>query len=244
MQSASVAPQEELDADQRPVAWGAAELERPAQGLYPVAEADEARAAGGIGTVCGVVANLQVQAVATLEMDGTNIVGLLNECEARQLIEWRRSPEDRRRRRGTAREGRVRAVSGRGRGAWRARRNPARDALQPASAGGRRHHGELHCSHRRLGNPARRAREQELREPAHAARAELAGLDDGVVWPRGRAPIDQLRAVGRASAFQLQSDPNDGYAHSPTRAPPLTYTYTVSGSASRRAGRPRRQAAR
>jgi DNA-binding MarR family transcriptional regulator len=38
-----------------------------------------------------------VQAVATLEMDGTNIVGLLNELEARQLIERRRSPEDRRR---------------------------------------------------------------------------------------------------------------------------------------------------
>ena len=38
-----------------------------------------------------------MQAVATLEMDGTNIVGLLNELEARQLIERRRSPEDRRR---------------------------------------------------------------------------------------------------------------------------------------------------
>ena len=92
-----MAPQEELDADQRPVACGAAELERPAQGLYPVAEADEARAAGGIGTACAVVANLQMRAVATLEMDGTNIVGLLNELEARQLIERRRSPEDRRR---------------------------------------------------------------------------------------------------------------------------------------------------
>ena len=34
---------------------------------------------------------------ATLEMDGTNIVGLLNALEARQLIERRRSPEDRRR---------------------------------------------------------------------------------------------------------------------------------------------------
>jgi DNA-binding MarR family transcriptional regulator len=30
-------------------------------------------------------------------MDGTNIVGLLNELEARKLIERRRSPEDRRR---------------------------------------------------------------------------------------------------------------------------------------------------
>jgi MarR family transcriptional regulator, lower aerobic nicotinate degradation pathway regulator len=34
---------------------------------------------------------------ATLEMDGTNIVGLLNELEAGNLIERRRSPEDRRR---------------------------------------------------------------------------------------------------------------------------------------------------
>src|ERR1700730_4122342 len=34
---------------------------------------------------------------ATLEMDGTNIVGLLNELEAVNLIERRRSPEDRRR---------------------------------------------------------------------------------------------------------------------------------------------------
>ena len=38
------------------------------------------------------------QALAvTLEMDGTNIVGLLNELEAEDLIERRRSPEDRRR---------------------------------------------------------------------------------------------------------------------------------------------------
>ena len=34
---------------------------------------------------------------ATLEMDGTNIVGLLNELEAQNLIERRRSPQDRRR---------------------------------------------------------------------------------------------------------------------------------------------------
>ena len=34
---------------------------------------------------------------ATLEMDGTNIVGLLNELEAEDLIERRRSPKDRRR---------------------------------------------------------------------------------------------------------------------------------------------------
>jgi DNA-binding MarR family transcriptional regulator len=34
---------------------------------------------------------------ATLDMDGTNIVGLLNELEAGKLIERRRSPEDRRR---------------------------------------------------------------------------------------------------------------------------------------------------
>ncbi|MCI2424068.1 MarR family winged helix-turn-helix transcriptional regulator [Saccharopolyspora sp. K220] len=38
------------------------------------------------------------QALAkTLEMDGTNIVGLLNDLEAERLIERRRSPEDRRR---------------------------------------------------------------------------------------------------------------------------------------------------
>ncbi|HEV7565066.1 MAG TPA: MarR family winged helix-turn-helix transcriptional regulator [Microbacteriaceae bacterium] len=34
---------------------------------------------------------------STLMMDGTNIVGLLNELEAEQLIERRRSPQDRRR---------------------------------------------------------------------------------------------------------------------------------------------------
>lgn len=34
---------------------------------------------------------------ATLEMDGTNIVGLLNELEAKHLIQRRRSPKDRRR---------------------------------------------------------------------------------------------------------------------------------------------------
>jgi len=34
---------------------------------------------------------------ATLGMDGTNIVGLLNELEAENLVERRRSPEDRRR---------------------------------------------------------------------------------------------------------------------------------------------------
>jgi DNA-binding MarR family transcriptional regulator len=38
------------------------------------------------------------QALATtLAMDGTNIVGLLNELEADKLVERRRSPEDRRR---------------------------------------------------------------------------------------------------------------------------------------------------
>src|SRR5207248_11474822 len=33
----------------------------------------------------------------TLQMDGTNVVGLLNELEADDLIERRRSPQDRRR---------------------------------------------------------------------------------------------------------------------------------------------------
>jgi DNA-binding MarR family transcriptional regulator len=38
------------------------------------------------------------QALAkTLEMDGTNVVGLLNDLEADNLVERRRSPEDRRR---------------------------------------------------------------------------------------------------------------------------------------------------
>jgi DNA-binding MarR family transcriptional regulator len=38
------------------------------------------------------------QALAgTLDIDGTNIAGLLNELEAEKLIERRRSPEDRRR---------------------------------------------------------------------------------------------------------------------------------------------------
>jgi len=39
----------------------------------------------------------QQSLAARLEMDGTNIVGLLNELEAEKLIERRRSPEDRRR---------------------------------------------------------------------------------------------------------------------------------------------------
>ncbi|WFE38259.1 MarR family winged helix-turn-helix transcriptional regulator [Micromonospora sp. WMMD998] len=34
---------------------------------------------------------------ATLQLDGTNVVGLLNELEAAGLVERRRSPEDRRR---------------------------------------------------------------------------------------------------------------------------------------------------
>ncbi|MDG4807663.1 MarR family winged helix-turn-helix transcriptional regulator [Micromonospora sp. WMMD1120] len=46
------------------------------------------RAGGGTGQ----------QALATiLEMDSTNIVGLLNDLEAKGLVERRRSPEDRRR---------------------------------------------------------------------------------------------------------------------------------------------------
>ena len=44
-----------------------------------------------------VLAPLQQALSTTLEMDGTNIVGLLNELEAEDLIERRRSPEDRRR---------------------------------------------------------------------------------------------------------------------------------------------------
>jgi DNA-binding MarR family transcriptional regulator len=39
----------------------------------------------------------QQSLATTLAMDGTNIVGLLNELEAEKLIERRRSPDDRRR---------------------------------------------------------------------------------------------------------------------------------------------------
>jgi DNA-binding MarR family transcriptional regulator len=39
----------------------------------------------------------QQRLASMLEMDGTNVVGLLNELEAEALIERRRSPEDRRR---------------------------------------------------------------------------------------------------------------------------------------------------
>ena len=49
-------------------------------------------------TVLRVLGSTTQQALATtLAMDGTNIVGLLNELEADDLIERRRSPEDRRR---------------------------------------------------------------------------------------------------------------------------------------------------
>jgi DNA-binding MarR family transcriptional regulator len=49
-------------------------------------------------TVLRVLGGTTQQALATtLAMDGTNIVGLLNELEADELIERRRSPEDRRR---------------------------------------------------------------------------------------------------------------------------------------------------
>jgi DNA-binding MarR family transcriptional regulator len=49
-------------------------------------------------TVLRVRGGSTQQALATtLAMDGTNIVGLLNELEAEKLIERRRSPEDRRR---------------------------------------------------------------------------------------------------------------------------------------------------
>ncbi|MDX6205914.1 MAG: MarR family transcriptional regulator, lower aerobic nicotinate degradation pathway regulator [Frankiales bacterium] len=49
-------------------------------------------------TVLRVRGGSTQQALATtLAMDGTNIVGLLNELEADKLIERRRSPDDRRR---------------------------------------------------------------------------------------------------------------------------------------------------
>ncbi|MEU7926339.1 MarR family winged helix-turn-helix transcriptional regulator [Micromonospora sp. NPDC049801] len=46
------------------------------------------RAGGGIS---------QQSLAGTLEMDSTNIVGLLNDLEAKDLVERRRSPQDRRR---------------------------------------------------------------------------------------------------------------------------------------------------
>ncbi|WP_410810039.1 MarR family winged helix-turn-helix transcriptional regulator [Micromonospora sp. 067-2] len=49
-------------------------------------------------TVLRDVGEISQQSLAsTLAMDGTNIVGLLNDLEAMQLVERRRSPEDRRR---------------------------------------------------------------------------------------------------------------------------------------------------
>jgi hypothetical protein len=51
----------------------------------------------------------------------------------------------------------------------------------------------------------------------------VTGLDDRVVRPRGRAPIDQLWAAGRASAFPLQSDPIGG-----SRVPTATSPHHVA----------------
>ena len=42
-------------------------------------------------------ASTQQALAATLEIDSTNVVGLLNDLEARKLVERRRSPQDRRR---------------------------------------------------------------------------------------------------------------------------------------------------
>src|SRR6185369_17227729 len=64
--STSVEPQRKQDEDQRPFAGRAAHLERPAPGLRPVAEADQARAAGRIGAPRAVVADRQTEAVASL----------------------------------------------------------------------------------------------------------------------------------------------------------------------------------
>src|SRR6266436_2693627 len=58
--------QRELDIYQRPFATRAADLERSAQGLHPVAEADQARAAGRIDATHPVVANREVEAVVSL----------------------------------------------------------------------------------------------------------------------------------------------------------------------------------
>ena len=60
--SASVQPQRELDSDQCLLVRRAADLKRSAERFGPVAEADQAQAAGGIGAAHCVVAN-QVQTV-------------------------------------------------------------------------------------------------------------------------------------------------------------------------------------
>ena len=81
------------------------------RGLHAQAEPAALRAGAGIGQPSGGMGerlagcsvlrdrggSTQQALAATLAMDGTNIVGLLNELEARKLIERRRSPEDRRR---------------------------------------------------------------------------------------------------------------------------------------------------
>jgi hypothetical protein len=62
----SVESQRELDIYQRPFPTRAADLERSTQGLHPVAEADQARAAGRIDAAHRVVANREVEAVVSL----------------------------------------------------------------------------------------------------------------------------------------------------------------------------------
>src|SRR2546430_5237057 len=62
----SVEPQRELDEDQRPFAGRAADLQRSAQGLGPVAQADQAGSAGRIGAARAVVADRQMQATVSL----------------------------------------------------------------------------------------------------------------------------------------------------------------------------------
>ena len=62
----SVEPQRELDDNHRPLAMRTGDLERPARALGPVAEADQARAAGGIGAANAVVADRDAEAVVPL----------------------------------------------------------------------------------------------------------------------------------------------------------------------------------
>ncbi len=59
-----------MNGDERAFTGTAAEVKRPAQSLHPVAQANQTRAAGGIGAAGAVVVNRQVQeGVALLDGD-------------------------------------------------------------------------------------------------------------------------------------------------------------------------------
>src|SRR5437879_3931670 len=58
----SVGLQRKLNEDRRPFPGAAVDLDRPTQGLHPVAQPDQTRAARGIGAADAVVAEREVQA--------------------------------------------------------------------------------------------------------------------------------------------------------------------------------------